>query len=71
MNYDLKITRSGEELNTTYAVVPAPHSPIPKEAKQAFDSTPINLEALFEGKDPFENAAAFDEFTPNTKKKAV
>lgn len=51
--YDLKIYRKGESINTEYSVNPAPHKPITKEIAQAFSNRPINLDALFDGSDPF------------------
>jgi hypothetical protein len=53
-NYDLSITRTGEGMDTEYTVVPTP----PK----AFDKTDkfipaVNLEAWFEGGDPFDKDA--------------
>lgn len=53
MNYDLKISRSGEGMETVYAVVPVPHSPIPQKAKDAMKSLKIDLNELFIGGDPF------------------
>lgn len=65
LNYDLKITRSGEELNTVYAVVPSPHSPTPIKAKKLLETTKINLEALFDNADPFDTSfEKFAAFTP-------
>lgn len=65
LNYDLKISRSGEELKTEYAVVPSPHAPVPPMAKKAMAQTKVDLNALFENKDPFDTSyAKFAEFTP-------
>lgn len=52
--YDLVIRRSGEGLETTYTVSPKPHTNLPMEAANAFASTPVDLNALFEGLDPFK-----------------
>ncbi len=51
--YDIKITRNGESYNTYYDVNPSPHKPIDPDIQKAFDETPCNLEALFDGNDPF------------------
>lgn len=53
ISYDLKISRSGEELNTVYSVVPAPHSPIPAKAKEVHKTLKIDLDELFSNGDPF------------------
>lgn len=55
--YDIKINRKGEGMETEYSVNPIPHKPISREAKEAFKNTPVNLNALFDGKDPFEKVA--------------
>jgi hypothetical protein len=52
--YDIKITRTGDGLDTEYAVTPRPKKDIPSEAVEAFESTPLHLEALYEGNNPFE-----------------
>ena len=52
-SYDIKVTRTGEQLKTKYSVVPGAKSNISDYIKQCFNSKPINLEALFDGKDPF------------------
>lgn len=55
-DYDVTITKKGEKLDTEYTVTPSPHKDVPLDAKIAFKKAAINLEALFEGDDPF-NAA--------------
>lgn len=52
--YDLSVFRTGEGLQTEYEVVPAPPKAVNKEIKEAYEKTTINLEALFDGEDPFE-----------------
>lgn len=46
--YDITISRTGSGLETEYTIMPNPHSEL--------DVTPqaVNLEALFEGEDPFK-----------------
>jgi hypothetical protein len=51
--YDLTITRKGEGLDTEYSVQPAPHKAVPADAHKAYREARINLEALYEGGDPF------------------
>lgn len=50
--YDICVTRTGEGMETSYAVMPEPKTPTPEGSLVAAEK--INLEALFEGKDPFE-----------------
>ena len=52
-NYDLTITRSGEGLDTSYQVMPNPHSELDPKIKEEYESRVIRLEALFDGEDPF------------------
>lgn len=53
-DYDLKVTKTGKDMDTKYGTNPAPKKPITAEIQQAImDKGPINLEALFEGGDPF------------------
>lgn len=51
--YDIKITRSGQQLKTNYSVTPRPKTPIDNHIEQAFLDAGINLEALFTNDDPF------------------
>ena len=59
--YDLKITRSGQQLKTNYAVTPTPKKPLSQTIRKAFDDTPIWLPALYTGDDPF---AQWGKITP-------
>ncbi|MGY2133628.1 hypothetical protein ACW9KT_15470 [Hymenobacter sp. HD11105] len=52
-NYDLKIGKSGKGLETKYAVTPVVPKPVSEEVKTAFNATPITLDALLNGGDPF------------------
>lgn len=52
--YDLKITKTGENMSTEYAVMPVPHREVTKEVQEALILKPCNLEALFNGEDPFD-----------------
>jgi len=47
--YDISITKSGEGLETEYAVMPNPHSEAPE-----YDDIKINLQNLYTGENPFE-----------------
>lgn len=52
--YDLKVTRTGEGMDTEYSVAPSPHKPVSTEVMQAFADKPCRLEKLFAGGDPFD-----------------
>jgi hypothetical protein len=43
-------------LETEYSVVPSPAKETPPEIVKAYKEKPINLEALFTGGNPFEEA---------------
>ena len=55
--YDIVITKTKtgpEPMNVEYSVVPEPKKPVSKKILEAYDGK-INLEALFEGEDPFSS----------------
>jgi hypothetical protein len=53
--YDLCVTKSGEGLDTTYQTMAEPPIGEPDDMiKNELAETPINLEALFDGGDPFK-----------------
>lgn len=56
-NYDLSITREGENLETRYTVMPCPPTPVRKEILDLYVATPINLEALWTNDDPFDTTS--------------
>lgn len=60
--YDIKINKKGEKMETEYTVNPAPHKPVSQEILKAFRDRPIQLEALYEGLDPF--ATIYTSYTP-------
>lgn len=51
--YDLKITRKGKDLDTEYSVLPSPKKDLAPEIKKAALEKPANLEALYDGADPW------------------
>ena len=53
--YDIVITKTGEDLETKYNVMPAKPTEVKKEIVSKYKAMNINLEAMYEGKDPFEN----------------
>lgn len=59
--YDLKISKEGTGKETRYGVTPLPHKGISDAVLQAVMETPVRLEALYEGKDPWQDAAMGDD----------
>lgn len=53
--YDITVTRSGQELNTKYLVDHDPKEPVDESILKEYKSMKINLDALFDGADPFES----------------
>ena len=54
--YDLNINRSGEGLETSYTVQAFPPKAVPGQATAAYEAKKLNLDALFDGGNPFEDA---------------
>lgn len=52
--YDIKVVKSGENLETEYTVNPLPHKPLPPHIKDLFNERRCNLDALFTNDDPFD-----------------
>lgn len=52
-NYDFLITRTGSGLETDYAVTVNPKDPLDPKIAEQYSVKKINLSALYEGKDPF------------------
>ena len=52
--YDIKVTRSGQGIETEYAVSPKPHKDTDPDILMAYADKKINLNALYEGANPFE-----------------
>ena len=59
--YDIKVTKKGDGMDTEYMVNPLPHKPVADFIVKAYKDRPCNLDAIFEGADPF---AKWDVFTP-------
>ena len=55
--YDISITKSGEKLETTYAMTPKPHKKRADEINEAVKNLKVNLAALYSGGEPFEETA--------------
>ena len=56
MEYDISVSKSGEGLSTKYLIDHDPKEALDKDVAQQFKDMNINLEALFDGKDPFEQS---------------
>lgn len=52
--YDIVVTRTGEDLNTEYNVTPKPQKELDEGILRFYKDLNINLEALYDGADPFE-----------------
>ncbi len=59
--YDVTVNRKGSKLDTEYTVQPSPHKDVTPEIKAAFEAKKINLDALFEGANPFEDVRSDEE----------
>ena len=53
-SYDITISRTGEDLKTKYVVTPSPKKALGKDLVKAAQAAPCNLDALFDGADPWE-----------------
>lgn len=54
--YNIKVERQGEKMDTKYTVIASPPSEITEEIREAYKNVPVNLEALYEGEDPFDTS---------------
>lgn len=52
--YDIVINKTGEKLETEYQVIPQPKEKFDKGIVKMAEDMDINLEALYEGDDPFD-----------------
>lgn len=57
--YDIKVVKTGQQKDTEYSVNPCPQKPIDSGIKELFAATPIDLEELFRGGDPFVAQGAY------------
>jgi hypothetical protein len=56
--FDITITKSGEKLDTRYAMTPKPPKKRSDEINDAVKAKKVNLSALFDGGDPFGDTPA-------------
>lgn len=59
--YDIVVDRDGEGLDTEYQVVAEPHSELENKIQEAYKTAEINLEALYDGEDPFATTDSDDD----------
>ena len=52
-NFDITINRVTTGDKVSYTVMPNPHAPLDAAVASEYAKKPVNLEALYEGKDPF------------------
>jgi hypothetical protein len=58
--FDIKIKKEGSGKDSKYGVIPIPPKEMSQEVRAIVESTPIRLEALYEGKDPWSDLQASD-----------
>lgn len=51
--YDFKINKQGSGMETKYVLTPMPHKPLSPKIEEALNRSPVRLEALYEGGDPW------------------
>lgn len=54
--YDVTVTAKGDGFDREYTVTPSPKKELDKDIEAEWKNTHINMQALFEGEDPFEPA---------------
>lgn len=57
VEYDLIVNQIVEGGKTSYSVTPDPKEPVDKNILEEYDKTPVNLEALYAGDDPFSSGS--------------
>lgn len=58
MGYDLKVTKSGQDMATKYATIPSPPKPVHPKILEDFAKKPIFLNQLWTNGDPFVDPQA-------------
>ena len=69
LEYDIAIKKAGSGLDTEYTVTPKPKNELTSEIREARDNASINLEALYDGANPFEKSEKRDEAPVPVEKK--
>jgi hypothetical protein len=63
-DYDIKLKRQGTTKNDTkYTVTPLPKKPMSERILKALEASPVRLEALYEGGNPWADLTAFNKET--------
>lgn len=52
--YDISITKTGEKMETKYTLIPSPPKIVSDEVLESKENKPVNLEAMYDGEDPFK-----------------
>lgn len=55
--YDITVTKTGKGMDTEYSVMPNPKEALEDGVMETYKGMNIKLEALFDGKDPFDQAS--------------
>lgn len=59
--YDIKINRTGKDMETKYTINPSPKKDLTEEQKKAALEKRVNLNALFQNEDPFAVGSTYTE----------
>lgn len=54
--YDLKVTKTGDGMETKYALTTGQKTAVDPKIAELYKKTPVNLNALYDGTDPFTTA---------------
>lgn len=57
-SFDFKLKKDSTGDKVKYSIMPIPHKKLAENIKELVESTPIRLEALYEGKDPWNDLDA-------------
>lgn len=61
--YDIKIKKQGSGKDTKYGVTPLPHKTLNDTIQKSLRETPIRLEALYDGGDPWKDLDGSEQVT--------
>lgn len=59
--YDININRTGEGFETEYTTTVDPKAPLEEEILDNYENAEINLDALYDGSNPFEGSKSDDD----------
>ncbi len=59
--FDFKIKKEGAGIDTNYSVIPIPPKPLSDYIRTSLESSKVRLEALYEGKDPWNELESPEE----------